>query len=583
MEEYVKTPADYLAMIKRQKWWIVGTVATIIVLSAGVAVGLPSIYKSTATILIEQQEIPKDLVQSSVTSYADQRIQIISQRVMTRSNLIKIINKYNLYTDMAENTPIESIIDKLREDITMEMISADVIDPRSGRPSQATIAFSLAYKSRSPNKAQEVANELVSLYLNENLESRTRQATETSDFISQEVKRLGEIIAKLETKIAKFKEVNAGSLPELITMNQQLMDRSERELLEVDRQIRSLKEREIYLNSELSQINPYSTLYSQSGERILSTSDRLKSLQSEYVTKSAIYGPNMPDLIKMRKEISALKKQVGSVVDIAEMNSQLDSYRGEMASLSLTYSKDHPDVISLERKIVGLQLAIAEAYEAKRNSPAAATEPDNPAYIQIQAQLFAADSDIRSLSERRVQLNAKLTQYENRLIATPQSERQLRMLTRDYDNAQLKYKELKAKEMQAQLSEALESERKGERMVLIEPPQLPEKPIKPNRMAILFLGLVFSLGGGFGMGMLRDGLASCVNGVKDVVAVLGGIPPLATISYIETETTVQNTQTKKIIVIATIIVGIIVVLLFIHFLFKPLDVLWFSAMRKVGI
>ncbi len=85
------------------------------------------------------------------------------------------------------------------------------------------------------------------------------------------------------------------------------------------------------------------------------------------------------------------------------------------------------------------------------------------------------------------------------------------------------------------------------------------------------------------MGMLRDGLASCVNGVKDVVAVLGGIPPLATISFIETETTVQTTHKKKIIIIATIIVGIFVVLLSIHFLFKPLDVLWFSGMRKVGI
>ncbi len=583
MEEYVKTPADYLAMIKRQKWWVVGTVMVIIVLSAGVAVGLPAVYKSTATILIEQQEIPKDLVQSSVTSYADQRIQIISQRVMTRSNLIKIINKYNLYAKMAENSPIESIIEKLRKDISMEMISADVIDPRSGRPSQATIAFSLAYNSRSPSKAQEVANELVSLYLNENLESRNRQATETSDFISQEVMRLGDIIAQLETKIAKFKEVNAGSLPELINMNQQLLDRTERELMEVDRQIRSLKERKIYLSSELAQINPYSTLYSESGERILSSSDRLKALQSEYVTKSAIYGPNMPDLIKMRKEIEALKKQVGSVFDFAEMQSQLDSFRGELVSLNQTYSKDHPDVKNMERKIANLQKAIAEAYKSKRNSPGAVTEPDNPAYIQIQAQLFATGSDLRSLGDRRAQLNAKLSRYENRLVATPQAERRLRSLTRDYDNAQAKYKELKAKEMQAQLSEALESERKGERMVLIEPPQLPEKPIKPNRMAILFLGFVFSLGGGFGMGMLKDGLASCVNGARDVVAVLGGMPPLATISYIDTEMTIKNNHTNKIIIIGAIIVGIIVLLLSTHFFFKPLDVLWFTLMRKVGI
>ena len=102
-------------------------------------------------------------------------------------------------------------------------------------------------------------------------------------------------------------------------------------------------------------------------------------------------------------------------------------------------------------------------------------------------------------------------------------------------------------------------------------------------MAILFLGFVFSLGGGFGMGMLKDGLASCVNGVRDVVTVLGGMPPLATISFIETEKTVKNTLNTKIVIIASIIVGIIMVLLSIHFFFKPLDVLWFTLMRKAGI
>src|SRR5258707_4679758 len=141
---------------------------------------LPATYRSTATILIEQQEIPQELVRSAVTSFADQRVQVISQRVMTTQNLLGLIERYDLYPEMRLTQPREVLLLKMRGDIALKMISADVIDPRSGRPTQATIAFSVSYKNHSPELALKVANDLTSLYLNENLSSHTPLVEQTS-------------------------------------------------------------------------------------------------------------------------------------------------------------------------------------------------------------------------------------------------------------------------------------------------------------------------------------------------------------------------------------------------------------------
>ncbi|MFK5950145.1 MAG: lipopolysaccharide biosynthesis protein, partial [Methylococcales bacterium] len=220
-EEVEKGMQDYLDILKRNKnkMLIIGLVAFF--LTVIIAVKWPATYKSTATILIEQQEIPQDLVRSTVTSFADQRIQIISQRVMSSINLKKIVDKFGLYKEEQKTDPISIVLEKMREDINLEMVSADVIDPVSGRPTQATIAFTLSFQSKSPQKAQQVANELVSLYLNENLKRRSEIATEATSFLAIEAGKLSELMADLEKKLATFKEQNEGSLPELQTLNMQ--------------------------------------------------------------------------------------------------------------------------------------------------------------------------------------------------------------------------------------------------------------------------------------------------------------------------------------------------------------------------
>jgi len=588
MEEQVLTLNDYIDILKRRRRQFILPAAILFVLSLIVAVAIPSVYQSRAIILIEQQDIPKELVASTVTSYAGERIQIISQQVMTTTNLTAIIEKYGLYTEDKDRLTREEIIEGMQEDINLEMISADVVDPRSGRPTTATIAFSLSYDSKVPELAQKVANELVSLYLNENLKTRKEKAQEASSFLTTEAQRLSKLIGDLEQKLADFKQKNVGKLPELVQLNLQVMDRTERELLELKRQSRSLAERRILLQAELAQINPYTNIISSTGERILGPADRLKSLEAELAGKKASYSADHPDIIKMRREIESLRKETGQVDDESEINGQLQKARGELAASRKTYAADHPDIRKLERMVASLEDRLKKTRSGLSIKKTLAS-PDNPAYIQLKAQLDATNADLNSLRVQQGSLKKKLTEYEKRITETPQVEREYKNLSRGYENAVATYQSIKAKLEQAQLAEQLEKGAKGERFSLIEPPLLPEKPDKPNRLAILFLGFVLSFAGGLGGVAVSESMDNSVRGTRGIAAILGA-PPLVTIPYIDSPDEIalreQNQQLlskRNVTWLAASGAGVAIALLLIHFAYKPLDVLWFVLLRKLGM
>jgi succinoglycan biosynthesis transport protein ExoP len=590
-EESPISLGDYFAILKRRRLVLLWTVAVILLVAVALAAGLPSTYQSTATILIEQQEIPQELVRSTVTTFADQRLQVIRQRVMTTSNLVGIIDKYGLYADDRDSTPIEQIVEQMTEDILMETVSADVVDPRTGKPTKATIAFTIAYSSESQDLAQRVANELTSLYLNENLKSRAAMTADTSEFLSEEAAKLETQISQLESKLAEFKRNNAESLPELAQLNLQLMDRTERELDETARQIRSLEERSIFLSAELAQLDPIApalirpTLITDRGERILEAKDRLKVLQSQLLSVSSKYAEGHPDLIRLRREMAALEADTGVSNQQEFLTSKVDSLRAELVTTKERYSPSHPDVKRLARQLKLAQDELSAANEtltSRTRAPLNSGNRENPAYVQIRAQLEAARSELKSFKTKSVDLRQKLESFEGRLAAMPEVERSFRGMSRDYENAVAKYQEINAKRMEAQLAQSLESEQKGERFTLIEPALFPEEPASPNRLAIFVLGLVLSTAGGFGGVALSEALDNTVYGRRGLTTVFG-VAPLAVIPHISTPGEIGGRYLKRTLVVVSGLAILGAIALAIHLYHTPLDVAWFAAMRKFGL
>jgi len=577
MDAQPKDLSDIIYVIRRRRTAIVVIVATIFLISALIAILLPSVYRSTATILIEEQDIPADMVRAAVTSFAVQRIQTISQRVMTRSNLMEIIEKYKLYTRDKRTKTTEEIVAAMRSDIKLETINADVMDPRSGAATKATIAFTLSFDGESPEQTQKVASELTNLFLNENLKTRTQQAEDTYTFLKDEADKLEAQIAEYEKKLAVFKEKNAGNLPELSQLNMSLIDRTEREIDDVGNQLRAIEERQFYLQAQLAQISPSGPTVSSSGQFIPDPVSRLKALRSDYSRALSRYSPNHPDVLRLKREIDAIEGQSGSINMAAEHAKELENLRTELLATREKYSEDHPDVIKLKKEIASLESGLTTI--SKPEKAISAQMPDNPAYLTLQAQLQAAEADMKSLRKKRDQLNAKFADYEARLTTAPQIEREYSSLTREHDNAVAKFRDIKAKQMEAEVSKQLEKESKGERFSLIDPPAYPEKPISPNRPAILFLGFIFSLGSGIGFALAKDAMANSVTGRKGLASVMGA-NPLGVIPYIVNSQDRDLSRRTKRRWIMFFIVSLVVGILLIHFLWLPLDVVLIKALRR---
>jgi polysaccharide biosynthesis transport protein len=550
-------------------------------LTLTVALVLPPTYLAGATILIEQQEIPQELVRSAVTSFADQRVQVISQRVMTTQNLLALIERYGLYPDIRLTKPREVLLQAMRQDISMKMISADVIDPRSGRPTQATIAFNVSYKSHSSELALKVANDLTSLYLNENLTSRTQMAEQTSSFFAQEAERLQKRILELDKQLSDFKQKNQDKLPDLSQLNMQVSERTELDLRDAENHIAALDSQQVLLEAQLVQINPTMQVFSDTGLRVMSAEDRLKSLKSQLAGLKARYAPGHPDIINTEREVEGLEKQVKSDDGTSDVARQLDEAKAQLARAQEKYAPDHPDVVRLTRVVQELQKTVAAA-PANGAWNKERAHADNPAYIQVKGQLDALNVERESALKKRDGLRAKLDDYERRLAQAPAVERQYRALARDLDGAQLKYQEMRSKQSEVQVSQNLETEHKGERFTMIEPPLPPEKPISPNRMLILAMGFVLSLGAGAGAAVMRERLDGSVRGVQDMRALLS-VPPLAAIPMIVTGA--EQRRQKRIVRFSWLgtVVGLMTIALIVHLFVRPLDVVWISLLRRFGM
>ncbi len=578
IEENTRSIGDYINVIRRRKRVLAitaGTVMAIIILAAFL---WPKTYRSQAIILIEQQDIPTDLVQTTITSYAQQRIEEIKQRIMTIGNIIGIVEEFELYTERElERKTRTEIALEFRKAVSIRPISAEVVDPRSGRPTQAIIAFSLSFDGDNPSKVQKVTNEITTLYLEENLKERTEQTKSTSDFLSSEADSLSKKLEDLDGKVALFKEQHEGAMPAQNQFNLNVVDRTDLQISSLDFQLNQLEKRKMELVGQLSRINPTAPITLSNGQMVLGEADRLSALQSQVRQYESVYHADHPTLIRLRREIASLLDVASADNQFDDVVEQLKQERDQLSELKGRYTSDHPQVIASQRVIEALEDKLAQGVESN-----AEMKPDNPAYLVLQMRLNATNEDIRANTEKLKNLRSKIERHEGYLSRSPQIEKEYQKLLRDYQNTYAKYQEIRAKKMSADLALNLESERKGERFTLIQPPELPIDPVSPNRTAMVFLAVILGLGAGLGAAILREAMDSSIFGASEVTS-LTGEAPMAIIGYMETKEEESKHHLKRLyIVLALVLAGILALTLF-HFFVKPLDVTWYILLRRLGI
>ena len=578
LDEEERGLGDFIAAVKRHKGLAALVAAGVFAVGAVTIFTLPTYYESTATILLEEPEVPEELVRTTVTTFAAQQIQYINQRVMTRTNLAQIIEKFDLYADKRRYMPALLLTDEVQSNIRLDLVNVELNDPTRGVQMVSTIAFSLGFEDVNAKVAQRVANELVSLYMEENVRSRTVQTGETVAFLTDEVNRLDSEVKEIEGRVARFKKENEGFLPEMVGINRELSLRTEDMLLDVQRRRTSLEATRILIDAQLSQITPTSPVMMPDGRVSMPQQDQLKGLQTRLAMLKGQYSDDHPDVMRTQREVDALMAATGLTSNLGQTTTLLVTARTDLSKARETYNDDHPEVRRLERLVISLVQSIKD----QRGVEDALIKPDNPAYISLITQRDALVEDGKALRIEAQELRKKLAEYEARLLATPEVEQLYYALQRELQTAIQRYIAMRERQFGAEMGEALEMQSKGERFVLVEPPNLPLEPSTPNRPALLLMLMILAPALGFALVPLKEAMDHAIWGAKMLDSIQGG-PPIAEIPVILTHQEAARARRLRYLSWAGAPAFVLITAVVIHFAYRPLDVIWYVTLRKLGI
>jgi uncharacterized protein involved in exopolysaccharide biosynthesis len=526
MEQNTRTLADYLDLVIRRKYCLMVTWLLVSVTSVIVAYNLPKVYRSTATILIEAP-IPTKLFESNVSQFADEQIQSIYQRVMTTDNVLSIINSNGLYEDAKKGFTKYELTELFKKNAEVRLTTS-ALTPQT-HSGMAEIAFDISFTDKEATKAQEIASELTSLFIEQNDKARTQRAIKATEFLMEESDKLNKDLQEIDNKIARYKEQNAFSLPEQVQGNLSAIDRTENELRDTDSQIRTTKERVAFLSAELARAH-VELPASLDNNAPKNKEDELRVLQAQYLKYSSIYSSVHPTVIRLKHEIQALGATVDGEPVGNEVIKQLTEARRELKLSEETYTESHPKVAQLKKQIGMLEQQLKNTRSG--NSSAEIMHTTNPAYFGVEEQYKSSQSELQSLLQKQDYLKAKLEKVQNIILQAPQVEIGYTDLIRERDNAIKKYTQLKEKWLDAKLVQTLEQQQQGQTLTIIEQPVMPAHPEKAIRRKVAIGGFFIGLIAGLGVAYLVEFMAPGIRGYRAISEVTG-LMPLVVVPYIE--------------------------------------------------
>jgi uncharacterized protein involved in exopolysaccharide biosynthesis len=318
------------------------------------------------------------------------------------------------------------------------------------------------------------------------------------------------------------------------------------------------------------------------GRRVMTPKEELETLRSQYLNLSSTLSEQHPDVINLKNRLDALESEVSTRKRLRELYRELQEKENDLAQLSKTYSDSYPDVIVLKKQVAALREEVKVLSEKQTVLKTENEKPENPTYINLQTQITSTQMEIDKSQKELEVLKGRYEEYQNRVENTPRVEQESRALQRDYTNAQAKYQETMNRLMAAREAKGLEESRMAEKLTIIDPPILPEKPDRPNRLALLLVGLVLAVGSGVGFGSLTEYMDRSVRS-PDTLAEIAGHPVLAVIPYLETPADRSRTLRRRFAVAGSSFGLMAIALVAVHYLYGPLDLLWLKIIRRLHI
>jgi polysaccharide biosynthesis transport protein len=392
--------------------------------------------------------MPRDYVTPNINDDLQSRMQSLPQQILSRSRLLQIIDRLNLYPDPSGHATADDKVEQMRKDIEVEMLRDNV-----GRIN----AFNVSFQSRDPHQAQQVTNEITNLFINENLEARQQQSEDTTKFLESQLEEARKALADQEEKIREFKGQHVGEMPGQVASNLQILSGLQSQLQNEQDALNAAKQQHVYLQSLVDQYH-------------------------------ALQGP--------------AKSADGTAMGLPAIDAELEKLRAQLADLSSRYTERHPDVRKLKDQIAKTEKMRAQLLAAPKDKPASTDTPDDTAGIdparasllaQAQSQLRSNQVEIANREHSVADLTAKIEGYQGRLNTEPVREQQLADFTRGYDQSKAIYDDLLKRKNESAMATDMEKLQQGERFSVIDPPSLPTKPDFPNRLKFCGIGLAAGL------------------------------------------------------------------------------------------
>ena len=472
---------QYLDAGKRH-WLVIALPAIGVFLATFVvAMRLPNIYRAQTVVMVDPQQVPNSYVASTVTSNISDRLSTIQQQVLSPSRLQKLIESQNLYSDLKGKKSIEDLTRMMQGSISVDLAN-------SGGARMST--FEIAFHGRNPNEAALVANQLADMFIHENLKVREEQSEGTAEFLEHELEKTKKELETKEAEVQSIKTRNVMDLPDSKQYHIEVLGNLRAQLQASQDRVSRAQQEKFYLHSLMASSHPTVDLdTSTGGAGASSHQSETQKMETRLAELEGRYGPNHPDVRRVRKELEDLKKK--DAAEAAKSNGQ-----------------PQPAQVPVE----------ALASEARKNPV-------------IESQIAKLDEDIEAQTKLQAQLQEQINLHVTKLEQIPIFEQQIASMMRDYDTLRSHYTSLLDRKLSAEMASALENRQKGERFVILDAATPPSIPYAPNRPLVSLAGLFGGLLAGIGLAAFFELNDQSVRSEMDAASmtgkpILAGIPRL---------------------------------------------------------
>jgi polysaccharide chain length determinant protein (PEP-CTERM system associated) len=471
-------PEALLRFARRRLWPILVPAIVIAAAASWWIHRLPDRYRADALLSFVPQRVPESFVRSTVASRGDDRLQSITQQILSRTQLEQIIADFNLYAGTREAAAMQDVVDTMRtRDIEIRLVKGDV--------------FRLGYLGDSPDIAMWVVNRLAALFIGQSSIDRKVIAEGTDRFLETQLEDARRKLVENEAKLEAYRRRHNGELPAQLDANVQGVHNTEMQMQVLVDSLNRDRDRQLVLERSLKDAN-----------------------LAAFVEGGAPARPR-PEPTDSAKLTAA---------------EQLERAQAALEQMQATMTAQHPDIITLKQRIVELRTR-ADA-EAARHADTARPSPAETLHRtrveDLRTELSMVERQIAQKTTDIERLRRVLLDYQRRIEAEPTRESELAALTRDYDTLQQTYRALLAKKQESEIAANLERQQIGAQFKVVDPAHLPERPFSPNRPRLYAIAVLGGLGAGLFLALLLEWFDRGLRSEDDVRAALG-LPVLATI------------------------------------------------------